>query len=498
MATPATKLLVAACSIQAAVILALGWLIVRGVPVQVGQASLEDPRVRDRVVAALVDRVGGAYDSHNDPQVARVLLKNLRGRSHGPVAIDTNRFGLRERDYAIPKPASTLRVVLLGDSFVFGTGCPQDERMGRHLEGFLRERSGNPDIEVLHLGIMSWNLVAECSYLRRQLSLLQPDLVFHLSVPNDLDDMEGVRGFGGLSRFSPTHRDRGPASIRLRHPGLIMGTVDVQANTLIHNHDWESRTRFDAARRAIDRLVAELDRTGARYVHLFRWPKMGASMRAVLGAGLRDDQVAYLADAFLLDESTWVAPDDMHWGPKGMRQMALLYYGLIQERGLLPELELPAWGEAREAVARIHRAARNDPSLPTVRATTIDATLDLETPGETEATHVHGGVDADGFMMPFAALSLRNARAQRLRIRGRPLDRPEIDGATVRVHVDGIPTGRFQLTAGVDVDVALPLPLEVAARPHVTVWLQSDDWAYGGDDLQKCLAMRLHSVGLEP
>lgn len=498
MSKPVTKVLLAACSIQGALMLAMGWILLHRVPAEIDQGLLDDPRVRDRVVSALVDKVGGAYDSHNDPEVARVLLKNLRGRSHGPIEIDTNRFGLRERDYVIPKPEGTVRIVLLGDSFVFGTGCPQDERLGRHLEDFLRERSGNERIEVLHFGIMSWNIVAECSFLRRQLSLVQPDLVVHVTVPNDLDDMEGVRGFGGLSRFCPTHRDRADGTVRLQHPSLIMDSVGVRANTLIHNRGWESTSRFAEARRAIGRLVHELDRRGARYLHVFRWPGMNGSIRQVLGGDLADPQVAYVADAFTEDRDNWAQPDDMHWGPRGMRAMALMCYGLVQQRNLLPGLGLSRWDEADRAVERIHLAGEEEPSQPAVRDSPLDEVFDFSSWSAAECAHVNGGVNAGGVTMPFASLTLRNPSGQRLRVRGLALERPEMDGATVRVSVDGVEVGSFPLTAGAEIDETLALPTEVSDRSDLTVWLQSDDWVYDGEDLQQCVVMRLLSVAIEP
>ena len=76
---------------------------VRPAPLKVDQTALDDPRIRDRVVDLFASRVGGTYDSHNDPDVGRVLQKNLVGREHGSVTIDTNRFGLREREYPLPK-----------------------------------------------------------------------------------------------------------------------------------------------------------------------------------------------------------------------------------------------------------------------------------------------------------------------------------------------------------------------------------------------------------
>src|SRR6185503_13428629 len=120
--------------------------------------SLDDPEVRRELVTRLVAETDALNDSHPDADVARVLAPSSRHRFEG-VDVATNRVGMRERDYAIPKPAGLVRVVVLGDSFVFGIKCEPQERLGGQLERLLREGRGPgaPDVEVLSLGVSSWN-----------------------------------------------------------------------------------------------------------------------------------------------------------------------------------------------------------------------------------------------------------------------------------------------------------------------------------------------------
>src|SRR5574342_587252 len=70
--------------------------------------------------AELVSSAGGIWDSHPDPDVGRVLMAGLGGRRDEGVAIRSNRMGLREAAYQLPKPDRVVRVVLLGDSMIFG------------------------------------------------------------------------------------------------------------------------------------------------------------------------------------------------------------------------------------------------------------------------------------------------------------------------------------------------------------------------------------------
>ena len=137
------------------------------------------------------------------------------------------------------------RVVLLGDSFVFGNSVRAEDRFGVLLEKELSARSRSTTetgIEVLHIGIGSWNTRAQCSFLRRQLSDYDPDLVVQVFIGNDLDDNYGVRGFGTLADFDPK-------SARQREPGKRNDIADLHSEIALLN---EMRDRFSslAVRRA--------------------------------------------------------------------------------------------------------------------------------------------------------------------------------------------------------------------------------------------------------
>src|SRR5262245_57024878 len=156
---------------------------------------LADPALRRAALAEIVRTSRGGNDSHPDADVARVLVPGTTGND-GHIDVQTNRFGMREREYVLPKPAGLVRVVVLGDSYVYGVNCPAEQRLGEFLERDLEARSAARahEIEVLHLGVPSWDLISECSFLRRQLDQLRPDLVVQVTCINDLYDVCGVRG----------------------------------------------------------------------------------------------------------------------------------------------------------------------------------------------------------------------------------------------------------------------------------------------------------------
>jgi hypothetical protein len=316
------------------------------------QALLDDPELRAELVAWLARESAGIWDSHNDPDVGRVLLPRLAGHvTEGQITVDSNLFGMREHPYALPKPAGLLRVVVLGASLVYGLGCPAEERLGVHLERFLRTRAGGPEpaLEVLHIAIGGWNLVAECAYLRRQLALLQPDLVLHVSAHNALDDVEGARGFGGKGRFTNRFRERTDVTLTTL-AGARLGMIGY--SPLTWGLEYEGRERYAEARARLAELVRLVEQQGGRYLMLLHWGPMSAAAGRHLVPVLRPEQVAALPLAFFERSDVRLAPENLHWNPAGMRLVAELLYGLIRARNLLA-LELPPSPAAEEMLALV-------------------------------------------------------------------------------------------------------------------------------------------------
>jgi len=91
--------------------------------------------------------------------------------------IHINSFGLRSPEVAVPKPAGTVRILLLGDSFTFGLRVRDDETFGRRLEERLRRASESTSIEVVSAGVISYCPLLEYLQYRHHLHVLEPDLV---------------------------------------------------------------------------------------------------------------------------------------------------------------------------------------------------------------------------------------------------------------------------------------------------------------------------------
>jgi hypothetical protein len=468
---------------------------------------MQDPAVRERVVASLVARNPGIWDTHNDGMVGRVLQHGLRNRPFGSITVDSNDWGLRERPIEVPKPAGTVRVVLLGDSLVFGEGAAEADRAGVFLERFLAERAAAPAprIEVLHVAIGSWNVLAECAFLRRQLSVIDPDLVFHLTTSNDLDDTDGVRGFGSKAAFSPQRREVADARVLMNYPEFVLG-IGV-SNNLVLGIDYEGRSRYEAASRAMLELQRALVSRGARYVAWFHWGGLNDFAKIHLTQGLSADEVLYNSRWFAADRSYWVSEQDSHWNRSGMERVAKLLFGAIQSRDLLPVLGLSAWDESLQILAEEHgrelELLEGQPryesflEVQPVGQDFVVAELSAE-----NVAHVNGGLDRRGRVSPYASFTMLNSHDGELRpgtrvgLRGRGLARPEIDGVRVQVFADEILLDTLEIAAEGEFEHSWPLPAEIDGRRFFAVRLVADDYAYDEQSLQHCVVFELERISV--
>ena len=96
--------------------------------------------------------------------------------------IQVNTLGMRDRERTRTKPNGVRRVLLLGDSMVFGTGVEMGSRCGDILETRL-----GPGVEVLNAAVAGWGTDQEFLFLCREGFALQPDIVvLALCLSNDV------------------------------------------------------------------------------------------------------------------------------------------------------------------------------------------------------------------------------------------------------------------------------------------------------------------------
>ncbi|MCB9745002.1 MAG: hypothetical protein H6740_20590 [Alphaproteobacteria bacterium] len=95
-----------------------------------------------------------------------------------------NAQGLRESRDVSPRPGDRPRVIVLGDSLVWGELLAREQGLPAQLEARL-------EAEVLNLGVTGYDTVQEAAWYRRRGRALEPDLALLVFCLNDLLTMSG-------------------------------------------------------------------------------------------------------------------------------------------------------------------------------------------------------------------------------------------------------------------------------------------------------------------
>ncbi len=106
------------------------------------------------------------------------------GSPDGALFIST--AGLRDREFAIPKPGGTFRIAVLGDSVTASFGLSRWQTYPKQLESLLEKyASGDTRYEVLNLGVVGYNAPQAVASLRARAKAFDPDRVIYGYVLND-------------------------------------------------------------------------------------------------------------------------------------------------------------------------------------------------------------------------------------------------------------------------------------------------------------------------
>lgn len=101
------------------------------------------------------------------------------------VQVRINSQGFRGPEFPIEKPERVMRIMIIGDSVVFGWGAPQESLFPVRLQELLNE--GGDDVEVISAGVGSWNTRTEYEYLRLLGVNYQPNIIVLVICHNDIE-----------------------------------------------------------------------------------------------------------------------------------------------------------------------------------------------------------------------------------------------------------------------------------------------------------------------
>lgn len=156
-------------------------------------------------IAGFRSMYAGTQFFQYDPTLGWRLLPNLEGPFERPqfrTYVKINQLGLRDRDRSYEKQQDKKRILVLGDSFVWGYGVNAEETLTRRLEA---ELAG---AEVINAGVTAYGTTQELLWLEREGVKYHPDLVVLVLYKNDiLDNL--TQGYNGYYRPIMVLKDDG-------------------------------------------------------------------------------------------------------------------------------------------------------------------------------------------------------------------------------------------------------------------------------------------------
>ena len=110
-----------------------------------------------------------------------IMFKNARLR--------TNRWGMRDQDYALTKPEGTFRVAVLGASYVMGAGVENEETFESLIEQKLNTSLGVSDTlqyELLNFSVGGYGLIQQVTVSHEQVFDFEPDAILYIAQPGEV------------------------------------------------------------------------------------------------------------------------------------------------------------------------------------------------------------------------------------------------------------------------------------------------------------------------
>lgn len=160
-----------------------------------------------------------------DAEVGWVPSRNLDQTGSTPDGPGQPRFQTDSRGLRSPEvqvSSRLRRIVLLGDSMVWGVGVDQQEHVGAHLRQALQ-----PPSDVLVAAAPGWSTDQEYLFVRSRLLALKPQVVIWcVTAVNDVIGNLSSQSLWGVRYAKPRFERDGAGTLRLKHldPGATQAT----------------------------------------------------------------------------------------------------------------------------------------------------------------------------------------------------------------------------------------------------------------------------------
>lgn len=121
-------------------------------------------------------------------KVRRFIGWELKPSAHvlfKEVDFSTSSAGFRDQEYARSRPPNTLRVALLGSSYVMGSGVADGEAFEAICERRLNDGSQGLRYEIINMAVRNYCPAQQLAVLDEKALRFEPDLVFFVAHAND-------------------------------------------------------------------------------------------------------------------------------------------------------------------------------------------------------------------------------------------------------------------------------------------------------------------------
>jgi len=131
--------------------------------------------------------VSALYRKSSLPGLPHEHVPGAAGRLQG-VWVRFNSRGFRGEEIKDAGSSSLRRIVVLGDSLVFGQGVAERDTLPAHLERIIKAGRPDLDLEVINAGVRGYNIPEYLVMLEQRIVPLAPDIV--LLVTTEINDLE--------------------------------------------------------------------------------------------------------------------------------------------------------------------------------------------------------------------------------------------------------------------------------------------------------------------
>jgi lysophospholipase L1-like esterase len=148
------------------------------------------------VIVEIALRVANfSFPEFYQPDASRgyALRPGIQGwyRKEGEAYVEINSDGLRDREHTKEKPANTLRIAVLGDSYPEAFQVAKEQAFWSVMEQKLQQCGafGGKKIEVINFGVSGYGTAQELITLRERVWEYEPDMVMlTITTNNDISD----------------------------------------------------------------------------------------------------------------------------------------------------------------------------------------------------------------------------------------------------------------------------------------------------------------------